>query len=106
VLVVITGSLKVSGRLRGVVLLGLCGSDTHRSYASLDGVVVAEDGKRLTLLGVHGACDQVLPPVVHETPEEVTVSVPLRVEASSCIALGLSFRSTCRSKWPWVHDRW
>jgi len=75
-----------------VVLLSVtsCGTGTSRAYASLDGVRVADDGTRLTLVGLHGACDRVLPADVDESSREIRVTVPLDVEDGVCEAVGLS----------------
>jgi hypothetical protein len=75
-----------------IVLMSVtsCGTGTSRGYASLDGVRVADDGTRLTLVGLHGACDRVLPADVAESSREIRVSVPLDVEDGLCPAVGLS----------------
>jgi hypothetical protein len=74
-----------------VVLLSVtsCGTGTSRGYASLDGVRVADDGTRLTLVGLHGACDRVLPADVDESPGDIRVRVPLDVEDGDCPAVAL-----------------
>jgi hypothetical protein len=79
-------------RLLVLVLLAItaCGGGTSRGYAPLDGVRVADDGTRLTLVGLHGACDRVLPAEVAESPQDVRVSVPLDVQDGPCTSEGLS----------------
>ena len=72
-----------------LVLLLLTGC-TSTGYASLDTAELDErDPRRLTLQGIHGACDTVRPPEVDEDDEQVRVTVPLRVEPGGCDDVGL-----------------
>ena len=74
-----------------MVVLAVCScAGSSRGYAILDAVRVSQDGTRLTLVGLHGACDEVLPVRVIETPREVRVTVPLEVQDGPCTSLGLS----------------
>ena len=84
-----------------VLVLAGCGAQgsapdaggTSRGYASLEGFRVSADGRRLTLVGIHGACDEVLAAAVDETPHEVRVSVPLDLKDGVCPAVGLQLEA-------------
>ena len=86
------GHLSVRRILASVALLLLagCGGGTYVAYAPLDEVRVSENGSDLVLVGLHGSCDKVLPPVVQQTPQDVKVSVPLKTKKGVCPAVGLS----------------
>lgn len=64
------------------------GCGTYRAYVSLEGVRVADDDVGLTLVGMHGDCDRVLPVVVRQTPHQVRISVPLEVDYGPCNDMG------------------
>lgn len=72
-----------------VALLSGCGAGTFRAYATLHRVRVSENGSGLDLIGIHGACDKVLRPVVQQTAREVKVSVPLDMNSGVCPAVGV-----------------
>ena len=84
-----------------VVLLAVasCGGSS-RGYATVDGVRVSPDGARVTLVGLHGACDEVLPAQVEETSQVVRVSVPLEVQDGPCMSIGLSLEVVVRLDGP------
>ena len=66
-----------------------CGGTSIR-YAQLEGATVTQpSGLVLDVTALHGACDVVLPTEVVETPTEVRLRVPLRVDDGDCEDIGL-----------------
>ena len=83
-----------------LVLMTACGG-TYVDDAPLDGAVLTgSSGRVLVLTGTHGSCDSVLPPEVVETPSQVRVRVPLRVQRGTCTGIGYLLREEVELEQP------
>lgn len=93
---------RTAGLVLAVVLVLVIGwlvvrpTTTRTVDALLDSWSGSREGEVVTLVGIHGACDEVQPAQAEETPREVRVRVPLRVDGRDCVDIGLTLVTDLR----------